>query len=85
MCIRDSFHAGEHLAGAHGHVVDRLCNALPVEGVLISRHPVSYTHLDVYKRQALGDGKNPANDVGAHHQTVQLPCPPEWEMYPLNI
>ena len=20
--------------------------------------------------------KNPANDVGAHHQTVQLPCPP---------
>ena len=36
--LQPLFHAGEHLAGAHGHVVDRLCNALPVEGVLISRH-----------------------------------------------
>ena len=36
--LQPLFHAGEHLAGAHGHVVDRLGDALPVEGVLIPRH-----------------------------------------------
>lgn len=31
-------HAGEHLAGAHGHVVDRLGDAILVEGVLVASH-----------------------------------------------
>lgn len=36
--LQPLLHAGEHLAGAHGHVVDRLGDALPVEGVLVPRH-----------------------------------------------
>ena len=36
--LQPLLHAGEHLAGAHGHVVDRLSDAIPVEGVLVTGH-----------------------------------------------
>ena len=36
--LQPLLHAGEHLAGAHGHVIDRLGDTLTVEGVLVPRH-----------------------------------------------
>ena len=36
--LQPLLHAGKHLAGAHGHVVDRLGDAIPVEGVLVASH-----------------------------------------------
>ena len=58
MCIRDSDHAevGEyikkHLASAGADH-----DIFQTDNLLILHIPVSYTHLDVYKRQELYNGK----------------------------
>ena len=47
MCIRDSYYT---LEGAHPLFIGIFASAFGV-GVLLGSFPVSYTHLDVYKRQ----------------------------------
>ena len=53
MCIRDSLDSGSvdgHVV-PHGYVVSYLYGRFLVQGVEHASIPVSYTHLDVYKRQ----------------------------------
>ena len=56
MCIRDRCKVGNELVpGADLEVVTGLCLAV-THGILLHSHEssaVSYTHLDVYKRQAV--------------------------------
>ena len=49
MCIRDSVYTG--LAGATLGIKSA-ADALGLDFIPITEEPVSYTHLDVYKRQA---------------------------------
>ena len=54
MCIRDRTYIGP----VDGHNIDELIriteDALKIEHPVLIHVPVSYTHLDVYKRQRCG-------------------------------
>ena len=51
MCIRDSYPPVYFWYGRDDLTLNLLC--WPLQGPALSKAPVSYTHLDVYKRQAL--------------------------------
>ena len=56
MCIRDSFQnhlLTQEVDGYAGHTVDLLHGVLDFVSTMAAV-PVSYTHLDVYKRQGYG-------------------------------
>ena len=59
MCIRDSLYTDVTIAVKNGFksfFTGRLCKELSVSYVLYEEISVSYTHLDVYKRQSEGYG-----------------------------
>ena len=58
MCIRDRFLEGYLDACGHA-LTPKEIEVLPLGAKIITAEPVSYTHLDVYKRQVLATPVEP--------------------------
>ena len=84
MCIRDSYSDDEQTVTCYADGLKKLCDDSTVSaGDCITLAPVSYTHLDVYKRQAyitdfqkyVSDNKVSSNDFKSIDTWIQREKP----------